>query len=365
MGCLTRRHIECLLLTIGAAKIGAVCTPINWRLATAEVQYIVEHCQCRVLMVDQSFVGQFRGAQHSNDGAPGPLILCTENASSGSPSFHDWRAPHDPVCERIAITEDDAALQLYSSGTTGRPKGVVLTHKGLVSTSRVVASEWRFGESGVVGNPLPTFHVAGMTMLFLPLCTGGQTVAYSEFDPDAFIDGIGRHGVTHSFLVPAMLLFMLQSRNAVGGDYRTLELIAYGGSPISERVLTEAIRTFGCNFLQVYGLTEVSGPVTFLMPEDHRVDGSGPALLRSAGKPAPETRIRIVEPVTREDLPEMRTGEIWVEFNSQPAGILARRRRELAPRFPRVATNREAGFAPATPAPWNKATCSSVTASRT
>ena len=313
VGCLTRHHLECLLLTIGACKIGAVCAPINWRLAPAEVEYIVQHSQCRVLMVDESFIDQFRGAVHWTSEAPRPLILCTERDLPGFPAFDDWRWAHDEFYEPVAITEDDAALQLYSSGTTGRAKGIVLSHKGLVSTSRVVASEWGFGESGVLGNPLPTFHVAGMTMLFLTLTTGGQTVAYPEFDPAAFVDGIGRHGITHSFLVPAMLLFMLQAPGAGAGDYRTLELIAYGGSPISERVLTDAMRTFGCRFLQVYGLTEVSGPGTFLMPDDHRVDGSAAALLLSAGKPAPETRIRIVDPVSRQDLPEMQTGEIWIE----------------------------------------------------
>jgi long-chain acyl-CoA synthetase len=313
VGCLTRWHFECLMLTLAACKIGAVCVPINWRFAPAEVEYVLQNSQCRVLMVDEGFLEPFRGAVISSDDLTPPLVLCTEKRLPGFSSFEDFRRGHDAIFDPVPITEDDAALQLYSSGTTGQPKGVVLSHKGLVSTSRVVASEWNFGESGVLGNPLPTFHVAGMTMLFLTIYTGGQTVAYPEFDPDSFIDGIGRHGVTHSFLVPAMLLFMLQSRKASAGDYKTLELIAYGGSPISERVLTEAMQTFGCRFLQVYGLTEVSGPVTFLMPQDHRTDGTATALLLSAGKPAPETRVRIVEPVTGKDLPELQTGEVWVE----------------------------------------------------
>ena len=240
-------------------------------------------------------------------------IVCTEKEAAGAPSFSGWLSSFSDSFTASPVEPDDPALQLYSSGTTGLPKGVVLTHKGLLSTSRTVASEWSFDSRGVIGNPLPTFHVAGMTMLFLTLYTGGQTLAYSDFIPDQFIEGIGRHGVTMSFLVPAMLQFMLDSPAAASGDYRTLELIAYGGSPISERVLRDAMRVFGCEFLQVYGLTEVSGPATFLMPCDHRADGTRTEVLRSAGKPVGGARIRIVDPITQKDLPEPQTGEIWIE----------------------------------------------------
>jgi long-chain acyl-CoA synthetase len=152
-----------------------------------------------------------------------------------------------------------------------------------------------------------------MTMLLLTLYTGGTTTAYSDFNAESFINNVGRSGITHAFLVPAMLLFMLDSPAADKGDYRTLKLIAYGGSPISERVTRDAMRVFGCDFLQVYGLTEVSGPATFLFPRDHRTDGSNTEILRSAGEPIGGALIRIVDPVSLKDLPEGQTGEIWIE----------------------------------------------------
>jgi long-chain acyl-CoA synthetase len=189
----------------------------------------------------------------------------------------------------------------------------VLSHRGLLNTSEVVSREWKVGADAVVGNPLPTFHVAGMTMLLLTMYVGGLTTAYSDFDPDAFGQNIARHRVTHSFLVPAMLLFMLQVPGARGRDYSTLKLIAYGGSPISDTVLREAIEVFGCDFLQVYGLTEVSGPGTFLMPEDHRAAAQKPELLRSAGKPVGGARLRIVDPATGQDQAEGQSGEVWIE----------------------------------------------------
>ncbi len=311
VGCLTKHHTECLLLTLAACKIGAVCMPVNWRLAPTEVRFIVEDGQCRFLMVDEAFMAQLEGDVAV--GANVERIVCTENKIGDAASFSDWYALQSDRFVPVSAEPDDAALQLYSSGTTGLPKGIVLTHKGLLSTSRVVSNEWGFDQHGVLGNPLPTFHVAGMTMLLLTLYTGGLTTAYSDFNAEHFIESIGRHGITHSFLVPAMLLFMLQSPAVETGDYRTLKLLAYGGSPISERVMRDAMRVFGCAFLQVYGLTEVSGPATFLFPSDHRADGSRTDILRSAGKPIGGARIRIVDPVTLKDLPDLQTGEIWIE----------------------------------------------------
>lgn len=309
VACLTKHHIECILLALAACKIGAVCMPVNWRLAASEIEYIVNHGEACFLMVDANFVPVLRQAA-----LPGlSKVVCTEHALEDLQAFADWYGCADAELTAIEAQPDDAALHLYSSGTTGLPKGVVLTHKGLLSTCRVVASNWPFDSNSVLGNPLPTFHVAGMTMLLLTLYTGGKTVAYSDFDPAGFIDGIACHGITHSFLVPAMLQFMLNARNVEKGDYHTLRLIAYGGSPISERVLADAIRVFQCDLLQVYGLTEVSGPATFLSAADHDPGGDRAHLLRSAGKPIGGARIRIVDPETLKDVPDGKVGEIWIE----------------------------------------------------
>jgi long-chain acyl-CoA synthetase len=309
---LTKHHVPCMLLTLGALKVGAVCMPVNWRLAPAEAEYVIGHGQARLLLVDESFAATFLPGGAAMLPA-GCAVLCTERALDGATGFEDWYSSRADDFRSVEADTDDAALQLYSSGTTGLPKGVVLTHRGLLSTSRVVSSEWHFGAHDVLGNPLPTFHVAGMTMLLLTLYTGGMTSAYSEFDPAVFIDSIGTQGITHSFLVPAMLLFMLQSPAATQGDYRKLKLIAYGGSPISETLLQQAMDTFKCDFLQVYGLTEVSGPATFLSQEDHRLASTKPSLLRSAGKPIGNCRMRIVDPVSGKDMPEGQTGEVWHE----------------------------------------------------
>jgi long-chain acyl-CoA synthetase len=309
VACLTRHHTECLMLSLAACKIGAVCMPVNWRLAAPEIEYIVNNGDARFFMVDAAFLPIVQQAKLTGV----DRMVCTEKSSDGMPGFAEWYADADANLSALESTPDSAALQLYSSGTTGLPKGVVLSHRGLLSTCSTCAAEWRFDGDSILGNPLPTFHVAGMTMLLLPLYTGGRTVGYSDFDPVGFIDSVGHHGVTHAFLVPAMLQFMLNAPNAEAGDYRSLRQIAYGGSPISERVLMDAMRVFKCDFLQVYGLTEVSGPATFLRPEDHQPGGERSWLLRSAGKPVGGAQLRIVDPGTLKDADDGEVGEIWIE----------------------------------------------------
>jgi len=312
VACLTRHHVPCLLLMLGACKLGAVCMPVNWRLAAGEVAQILGHGQAKFAMVDAAFIGLVQA--QAAGGTDGLLkVVCTDGALERVERFADWYAPHEATFTAVLASPDDAALQLYSSGTTGLPKGVVLSHRGLLSTSRAIAQTWKVDESSVLGNPLPTFHVAGTSMLLLSLYTGAQSSAFSEFDPASFIRDIAAHGITHCFLVPVMLMFMLQRPEAAQGDYRSLKLISYGAAPISETVLRDAMRVFQCDFLQVYGLTEVSGPATFLMPEDHRAAESRPEFLRAAGQAIEGARLRIVDPATLTDVPDGVTGEVWIE----------------------------------------------------
>ncbi|MBL8349082.1 MAG: long-chain-fatty-acid--CoA ligase [Burkholderiaceae bacterium] len=306
---LTRFHVEALLLTLAAAKLGAVCMPVNWRLAPGEVRYIVDHGGAKLMMADRGFLPLVDRA-----GLPGlQSVVVTDGAHDGLSGFHDWFTAASDQFTPVAAKPEDPMLQLYSSGTTGLPKGVVLSHAGLAFNCQLGVSVWGVGEGSVIGNALPTFHIAGANMALFALYSGATGSSYPDFDPGAYIAAIGAHGITHTFVVPAMILFMLQSATARQGDYRTLKLMAYGGSPISDRVLTDAMAVFGCGLLQVYGLTEISGSATFLMPEDHQASGPRARLLRSAGRPVPGVRVRVVDPATLQDLPDGQTGEVLIE----------------------------------------------------
>ena len=295
VACLTRHTAECVALVLAACRLGAVCMPVNWRLAPPEIDYIVKDGRARFMMADRSFA------------ANAATTLVTEE-------FDAWAAGFAPLAASYAPSPDETALQLYSSGTTGLPKGVELTHANLACgmMSAVPDAIGYRGAPDVMLNVLPTYHIAGVGVGLLTAARGGMSVLYPDFDPAAAIAAIAEHRITHAFLVPAMIQFMLAAPGAARADYASLKGISYGASPISERVLVDALRTFRCDFMQVYGLTETTGAITMLPPEDHDPDGPKKDLLRSAGKPIANVQLRVVEPGTDLDCAEGAVGEVLI-----------------------------------------------------
>jgi len=295
VACLTKHTVECVALVLGACRIGAVCMPVNWRLAPSEIEYIVNDGRARFMMADKAF-------------APGvPVSLVTEE-------FAAWTRSFEPIGKENAPSMEDTALQLYSSGTTGLPKGVELTH-GNLSAGMMSAVPDAIGYRGapdVMLNVLPTYHIAGVGVGLLTATRGGSSVLYPDFDPALAVAAIAEHRITHAFLVPAMIQFMLQAPGAARADYSSLRGISYGASPISEKVLIDALRTFKCDFMQVYGLTETTGAITLLPPGDHDPDGPKKHLLRSAGKPIDNVELRVVEPGGDKACAEGTVGEVWI-----------------------------------------------------
>jgi fatty-acyl-CoA synthase len=311
---------ECAFLHFGAAKLGAVCMPVNWRLAAPEIEYIVDHGMAKFMVVDEAFA-----AAVAQSKLPGLARTVSTDAhahdapASGHESFAAWRARF-PVADPGHVPQpDDTALQLYSSGTTGLPKGVELTHRSLLATFDLYQPMIGFAERSVMMHALPTFHIAGMCTMMMPVRAGGRCVMFPEFDPEAAIAAIGEHRITHAFLVPAMILFMLQSPAAKSGDFASLDVLAYGGSPVSDTVLTDALATFRCGLFQVYGMTEAP-MLTHLLPKDHDPGGPRSALLRSAGTPAAGVEVRVVDRDTLRDKPAGEVGEIWVRTQQNMKG---------------------------------------------
>jgi long-chain acyl-CoA synthetase len=146
-----------------------------------------------------------------------------------------------------------------------------------------------------------------------------RTVLMRELDPVAMTKLIEAEGITHAFLVPAVLQFLLLVPTD-DVDLSSMKLIAYGASPISEEVLVASMQQFGCDFVQVYGLTETSGAVTQLDPEDHDPGGDRAHLLRSAGRPMPGVELKIVDPDTGETLPDGTVGEVWIRTDQNMLG---------------------------------------------
>ena len=296
VACLTKQTADCAVLVLGANKIGAVCMPVNWRLAPPEIEYIVKDGQAKLMMADAAFVSAVGSVK----------TFATEEFPSWYGKFESLDPGKQPGAE-------ETALQLYSSGTTGLPKGVELTHRNLM-VAMVEAVPEAIGYRGppdVMLNVLPTYHIAGIGVALLTASKGGMSVLYPDFDPARAVAAIAEHRITHSFLVPAMIQFMLQAPGAADADYSSLRGISYGASPIPEIVLLNAMRTFKCGFVQVYGLTETTGAITRLAPEDHDPEGPKRHLLRSAGKPIEGVELRVVDAAGR-DCAEGDVGEIWI-----------------------------------------------------
>ena len=302
VACLTKFTADCVTLVLAANKLGAVCMPVNWRLAPPEIEYIVNHGNAKFMLVDAVFEPNFQEIKAQKI----KQAVVTEH-------FAAWYRDFEPLAEDRAAQENETALQLYSSGTTGLPKGVELTHRNLAAgmMDAVPSAIGYHGAPDVMLNALPTYHIAGVGVALLTASKGGMSVLYPDFDPATVVASIAEHRITHSFLVPAMIQFMLQVPGADQADYSSLKGISYGASPISEKVLIDAMRTFKCRFMQVYGLTETTGAITCLAPEDHDPEGPKRDLLRSAGKAIDGVELRVVDAAGR-DCPEGEVGEVWI-----------------------------------------------------
>ena len=313
VACLTKLTADCVALVIGANKIGAVCMPVNWRLAAPEIEYILKNGEAALLLLDNAF----QSVEKQINVPSIRKTLVTEE-------FSAWYGKFDAVDPGHTPSLDDTALQLYSSGTTGLPKGVELSHRNL-KASMVDATPLAIAYQGppdVMLNALPTYHIAGVGVALLTASKGGMSVLYPDFDPAKVVAAIAEHRITHSFLVPAMIQFMLQVPGADRADYSSLKGISYGASPISEKVLVDAMRTFKCQFVQVYGLTETTGAVTCLPPEDHDPEGPKQDLLRSAGKPMDGVELRVADAAGR-DCAEGEVGEVWIRTAQNMKGYWA------------------------------------------
>jgi long-chain acyl-CoA synthetase len=301
---------EYFLYLFGGAKVNACCVAVNWRLAPREMAYIVDNSRAKVLAVGAAFLGHL--ADIELDPAV-QVVVIGDPGDSGYPSWDDWVASFEPADPGTVPGEDDTCYQLYTSGTTGLPKGVELTNRNFMGMLPTASREWRFDRESVNLVCMPLFHISGSGWGVVGLFNGGRTVLLRELNPAELLDVIPRFGVTNTLFVPAVLQFLLQTPGVDDVDFSTLRTIVYGASPITEDVLVRSMKTFGADFVQVYGLTETTGAVTNLPPEDHDPGGPRAWLLRSCGRPWGDVGLRIMDPETGAELPEGEVGEIWVK----------------------------------------------------
>ena len=305
---LDKNGIEHFEVFFGAALLNAVCVDVNWRLAPPEVEYVVNDAQAKVFVVGPDFVPVLDAI------APNLTTVKKIVVIGGHPdheSYDAWVTRHVAEDPATQSAPDDVAFQLYSSGTTGRPKGVMLSNSNFFSLLPLAKEMWELSPDAVNLVAMPLFHIGGGGWAVAGMYEGCTSVILRELDPAAVVRLIGELGITHAFLVPVALQFMLMVPGVDEADFSSLKVFVYGASPISEEVLAKAVETFKCNFWQAYGLTETTGAIVNLPPEDHDPYGPNKHRLRSCGVAGPGVELRIVDP-SGNDVPIGEVGEIWV-----------------------------------------------------
>ncbi len=307
---LDKNGIEHFEVVYGAALGNAVCVDVNWRLAPPEVAYIVNDCAAKVLVVGPDFVPVLDAIV--DELVHDPLILVI-GGHGVHRDYGDWVAGHADVDPHTPSASDDVALQLYSSGTTGRPKGVMLSNHNLIGLLPIGGDLWEMSPDSVVLVAMPLFHIGGSGWATVAHFIGARLEILREIDFGELVRLFSTRGVTHAFVVPAVLQFMQLVPGVADADFSSLQVIVYGASPISEEVLAASINLLGCKFFQVYGLTETTGAITSLPPSDHDLAGATVHRLRSCGVAVPGVELRIVDVVTGADIVEPEVpGEILV-----------------------------------------------------
>jgi long-chain acyl-CoA synthetase len=308
---LDRSAPEVVELLFAASKIGAVLVPLNWRMTPTELASVMVDAQAPLLIAGGDYRAVAEDVLERLPAGPGLVIAGDE--------YEDWLAAREPRDPGARGEPGDVIVQMYTSGTTGVPKGVLTTHRNLAVTAQT-SRRWAFDERSVSLTPLPMFHIGGIGWAYCGLWHGATTILVRDFEPVAVLDILERRRVTNAVLVPTMLQMLTAVPGAADRDYGALRSIAYGAAPITTPVLKATLRTFGCGLVGLYGLTESTGGVVALEPADHDHEH----LLRSAGRPYPWVELRVADPASGSPLGPHEVGEVWLRGPNVTPGYFNR-----------------------------------------
>lgn len=323
---------ELIVTVFACARLGAIPVVANWRLAPAELAVVLEDADCTVIIADPAVVppdGYVTRLRVK------PLLVTVEPATGsvrvdGSVAYEAWIAAADSLDDVAAAPDPSTCVILYTSGTTGRPKGVMIGHFGIWALLSKAWEDWQVDTDSVLLCPLPTFHIGGFGWFLVAIACGATVVLHDEADPVAILEAVEREKLTSLLLVPTLLNAVVEEQRRRSVSIASLKTIVYGASPIGSAQLRAAIDVLEADLIQAYGLTEMTSSVTQLGPEDHRraahqstpIDGVD--LLRTCGRPRRGVDISIHSLEDGGALPAGRVGEVWIRADQRMQGYWRR-----------------------------------------
>ena len=300
-----------LELYYATAQIGAIIVPLNTRWSVEDMVFALRDSGSKLLVVDDHFAGfaeplaaQCPGLRFLFAGAsacPVGMSDYTTMAAAGPAEHREEPDPH----------EDDLTGIFYTSGSTGGPKGVMLTHRNVYANALHAIMVFRMAPNSVWLHAAPMFHLADAGVVYSMVMNSAAHCFLPTFEPEAFLHAVERYRITHSLLVPTMINMMANHPAVERYDTSSLKLLFYGASPMPLDLLRRAKEKLGCSFAQAYGLSEASPLLTYLTPEEHTFmdDDQKYMPIKSAGRPVMGTEVRVVDMQDRER-PPGEAGEI-------------------------------------------------------
>ena len=320
---LDRNGIAYFDFLFGGSLIGAVNVAVNWRLAPAEMADIIDDSGAPLLAIHVDYLPALADMTSGLPSVRRIVVFGDDAGICADPramAFDAWLEGSTAEDPGHVGGPHEVSMQLYTSGTTGLPKGVMLTNANLSTAIAEAGVTFHITDDTVSLVAMPLFHIGGSGWALCAMSRGGRSIILRDVDPNLLLELVAVERITEMFVVPAVLMLLLATPSLADTDLSSLRLVFYGASPISEDVLVKCMAAFGCAFCQVYGMTETTGAITALSFEDHDPDGPRRGLLRSAGKPHGSVALRVVDPDSGRDAVMGAVGEIWTRSPYNMAG---------------------------------------------